>query len=49
MLATVARGLFDADVPMDRLTARIVSRTLRVKRPKARIIHHALLRRDRTW
>lgn len=48
MLA-VSRALVQHDVPMDRSTARIVARVLRIKRPKARIIHHALLRKDKTW
>jgi len=45
----ICRALVDHDVAMDRTTARIVSRVLRIKRPAARIVHRALLRRDRTW
>jgi hypothetical protein len=45
----ICRALLKWDVPMDRSTARIVSQVLKVKRPKARIIHHGLLRNDRTW
>jgi hypothetical protein len=45
----VCRALIASDVPMDRSTARIVSKLLNVKRPKARIIHHGLLFKSRTW
>jgi hypothetical protein len=48
-VAPICRALVKWDVPMDRSTARIVSKILKVKRPKARIIHHGLLRNDRTW
>lgn len=41
--------LVQFDVPMDRGTARVVSQVLGIKRPKPRIVHHALLRKDRTW
>jgi hypothetical protein len=37
------------DAAMDRMTARIVSEILGITRPKARIVHRALLRKDRTW
>jgi hypothetical protein len=49
VLPLVCRALVDNDVPMDRSTARIVARVLGVKRPRAQIIHRALLRKDRTW
>ena len=45
----LCRALIEFDVPMDRSIARVVSKLLRVQRPKARIIHHGLLRKDRTW
>jgi hypothetical protein len=45
----ICRALLQHDVPMDRSTARVVSQALRVKRPKARIVHRALFRKDRTW
>jgi hypothetical protein len=45
----VLQALVDHDVPMDRSTARIVSEVLRVERPTARIIHHGLIWKDRTW
>jgi hypothetical protein len=44
----ICRSLVEHDVAMDRMTARIVSRVLKVKRPNARVVHHALLRKDRT-
>jgi hypothetical protein len=51
--ATILRVVFTEllrnDVSMDRATARVVSQTLGVKRPKPRIVHHALLRKGRTW
>lgn len=49
IMKAVLRRLLDDDVAMDRGTARIVAQTLGVKRPKARVVHRALLRRDRTW
>ncbi len=49
LMTPLARALVDGDVAMDRTTARIVSQILRIKRPKARIVHHGLLRKDRTW
>jgi hypothetical protein len=49
VLVPVCRAIVDFDVPMDRSTARVVSQVLKVKRPKAQIIHRALLRKDRTW
>ena len=45
----VCRALVEYNVPMDRSTARVVSKLLHVQRPKARIVHHGLLRKDRTW
>jgi hypothetical protein len=45
----ICRSLVEHDVALDRMTARIVSRVLKIKRPKARVVHHALLRKDRTW
>ncbi|HEY7591325.1 MAG TPA: hypothetical protein VH723_10045 [Candidatus Limnocylindrales bacterium] len=48
-VAVVCRALLRCDVPMDRSTARIVGKVLRVKRPRARIVHRALLYKDRTW
>ena len=49
LMTPLARALVAGDVAMDRTTARIVSQILRIKRPKARIVHHGLLRKDRTW
>jgi hypothetical protein len=49
LLGAAARGLVASDVSMDRSTARIVSKALSIRRPKARIVHHAVLRKDRTW
>ena len=49
ILEILLQALVDRDVALDRSTARIVSRVLGVKRPKARIIHRGLLRKDRTW
>ena len=49
LMTPLARVLVDGDVAMDRTTARIVSQILRIERPKARIVHHGLLRKDRTW
>jgi hypothetical protein len=45
----VCRALVEFDVPMDRSIARVVSKLLKIHRPKARIIHHGLLNNDRTW
>ena len=45
----ICRSLVEHDVALDRMTARIVSQVLKIKRPKARVVHHALLRKDRTW
>jgi hypothetical protein len=45
----VMRALVDHDVAMDRTTARLVARTLGIARPKARIVHRARFRPDRTW
>lgn len=49
VMTPVCRALIKYDVPMDRATARVVSRVLGVKRPRAQIIHRALIRKDRTW
>jgi len=49
ILVPICQGLLDHDVAMDRQTTRIVSRVLGVRRPKPRIVHHGLLRKDRTW
>ena len=49
IMPPVCRSLVEHDVAMDRMTTRIVSHVLRIRRPKARIVHHALLKRDRTW
>jgi hypothetical protein len=49
VMRRVCQALYERDVAMDRSTARIVAATIRVKRPKARILHHAIFRRDRTW
>lgn len=49
IMAIVLRELLDRDVSMDRQTAALVARTLKVEAPAARIVHRALLRRDRTW
>lgn len=49
ILGAIGRALLDRDVSMDRSTARIVSRALGVRRPKARILHHGLVRHERTW
>jgi hypothetical protein len=45
----VCRALIEHDVAMDRDTARIASQVLGVPRPKPRIVHHGLFRKDRTW
>jgi len=44
----ICRSLVEHDVAMDRMTARIVSRVLKVKRPNARVVQYPLLRKDRT-
>jgi hypothetical protein len=49
IMPPICRRLVARDVAMDRMTARVVSQVLRIKRPKPRIVHHAVLRRDRTW
>jgi hypothetical protein len=49
VMLPVYRALVEFDVAMDRSTARVVSKVLKVKRPKAGIVHHGLLRKDRTW
>ena len=48
-MTPLARALVAGDIAMDRTNARIVSKILRIKRPKARIVHHGLLRKYRTW
>ena len=45
----VLQALLDHDVPMDRSTARIVQMVLEVPRPDARIVHHGLINKNRTW
>jgi hypothetical protein len=45
----VLQALVDHDVAMDRSTARIVQMVLEVPRPDARIVHHGLVNKDRTW
>lgn len=45
----VLRRALELDVPMDRTAARIASEVLGVKRPKARIVHHGLINKKRTW
>jgi hypothetical protein len=49
LMNPLARALVEGDVAMDRTTARIVSKILRIKRPKARIVHRGLIWKDRTW
>jgi hypothetical protein len=49
VVTAVCRALVRYDMPMDRSTARIVSQVLRIRRPRAQITHHGLLRKDRTW
>jgi hypothetical protein len=50
-MATVPtlRALVEAEVAMDRTTARIVSQVLGVARPAATIVHRGLIWKDRTW
>lgn len=43
-VTAVCRALVEHDVPMDHSTTRLVSRVLRVKRPKPRITHRPWLR-----
>jgi hypothetical protein len=45
----IFRAVVDFDVPMDRTTARLASKALGIRRPKALIIHRGLLNRARTW
>jgi hypothetical protein len=45
----VCRALLEQDVAMDRETARLVAQLLDVPRPKPRVVHHGLFRKDRTW
>lgn len=45
----ICQALIDHDVAMDGSTARVVAMVLQIKRPAPRIVHHALLRKDRTW
>jgi hypothetical protein len=49
VLVPVCAALLQNDVAMDRQTARVVAQTMRVKPPKARIVHHAFLDRSKTW
>ena len=49
LMTPLARALVEGDVAMDRTTARIVSKILRIQRPKARIVHRGLIWKDRTW
>jgi hypothetical protein len=49
VMRPILRALVDHDVAMDRTTARVVSQTLRIPRPKPRIIHRGRFRNDRTW
>jgi hypothetical protein len=45
VLTPVCRALIDHNVPMDHATARVVSRVLGVKRPRAQIAHRAWLQK----
>ena len=47
VMRPILRALADRDVAMDRTTARIVSKTLRIPRSKPRIIHHGSIRHGR--
>ena len=49
IVPAVLRELLSRDVAMDRQTAALVALTLKVKAPTARIVHRALLNRDKTW
>jgi hypothetical protein len=49
IMAPICRAILELDVPVDRSTARVVASVLGVRRPRARIVHHGLLNKDRTW
>ncbi len=49
LMLPLAQALVAHDVAMDRTTARIVSKILRIRRPQARIVHRGLFNKDRTW
>jgi hypothetical protein len=45
----ILRAIAARRVPVDRSTARIVGQVLSGPRPVASIVHHGLIRKDRTW
>ena len=49
VMRPIFRALVDHDIAMDRTTARVVSKTLGIPRPKPRKLHHSWFRHDRTW